>query len=193
MKREEVRNVLSILRLNYPQSFRDYTNESAEMFLNMWAEAFKNDPAEAVVNAVKAIIYSDPREFAPNIAQIKQKMIRLSGDDSDVAENVWSNLRAMLSKLPSQDPEEVEEYWDKLPTSVKRIYSPNDLIELAWHRTSTDLSNYEFPRFKKVYESVKHQELLMQIETGSGIKRAELPDVTTVLLIHGEDEGNEGD
>jgi hypothetical protein len=33
----------------------------------------------------------------------------------------------------------------------------------------------------------------MQIETGSGIKRAELPDVTTVLLIHGEDEGNEDD
>lgn len=182
MEREQVRKVLTILRINYPQSFRDYNNETAGMFLDMWTEAFKNDPADAVVNAVKAIIYSDPREFAPNIAQVKQKMMSLSGIGIESPEDVWAQVRAVLRSLPSDSPDDVRPYWEKLPSGVKRIYTVNDLIDMAFHRTSAELSSYELPRFRKVYESVQEQELIKSIEISGGIRNIELPDAGAIYI-----------
>ena len=182
MEREQVRKVLSILRLNYPQSFRDYNNETAGLFLDMWAEAFRNDSAEAVVNAVKAIIYSDPREFAPNIAQVKQKMMALSGIGTKAPEDVWTEVRATLRALPSDRPDEVLQYWEKLPDSVRRIYTVHDLIDMAFHRTSAELSSYELPRFRKVYESVREQEITKSIETAGGIRNIELPEAGAIFI-----------
>ena len=74
MNREETSKVLTILKINYPQSFRSYTNEETYALLDLWTEAFKNDDAAIVNRAIKSIVYSDTREFAPNIAQVKEKM-----------------------------------------------------------------------------------------------------------------------
>ena len=47
MNREETSKVLTILKINYPQSFRSYTNEETYALLDLWAEAFKNEEASA--------------------------------------------------------------------------------------------------------------------------------------------------
>ena len=74
MTKDEVSRVLTILRLNYPQSFRNYSNDETYLLLDMWTDAFKDYKAEDVVKAVKSIINTDIREFAPNIAQVKARI-----------------------------------------------------------------------------------------------------------------------
>lgn len=75
MTLQETQQLLSVLRTNYPNTFRNQTKNESYDYLQLWAEAFKNDNANAVIKAVKKIIYEDTREFAPNIAQVK-KMIQ---------------------------------------------------------------------------------------------------------------------
>ena len=71
MKREETQQILQILRLNYPNSFKGLSDKDTFDFLDLWSEAFKDDDVKIVVMAVKSIIYTDTREFYPNIATVK--------------------------------------------------------------------------------------------------------------------------
>jgi hypothetical protein len=41
MNYDETRNILSILKLNYPQSFKGWSLQQSHDFLNLWSEAFK--------------------------------------------------------------------------------------------------------------------------------------------------------
>ena len=78
MTLQETQDILTVLKTNYPQSYKSMTAEESYNYLAMWQEAFKNESAQAVTEAVKKIIYSDTREFAPNIALVKQYLSEFS-------------------------------------------------------------------------------------------------------------------
>jgi Loader and inhibitor of phage G40P. len=71
---QETRDILTVLKTNYPNSFKNMSKEQSYSYLDLWATAFANDKKQDVINAVKEIIYTDTREFAPNIAQVKARM-----------------------------------------------------------------------------------------------------------------------
>lgn len=71
---QETRDILTVLKTNYPNSFKNMSKEQSYSYLDLWATAFANDNKQDVINAVKEIIYTDTREFAPNIAQVKARM-----------------------------------------------------------------------------------------------------------------------
>lgn len=128
MTYEETRKILSVLKVNYPQSFRGWDIDQSHAFLDLWAEAFKNDPVEVVVAAVKAIIYSDTREFAPNIGQVKEKMYKLSNNVQIDADQAWS----MVSKALRNGIYGAEEEFAKLPPEVQAgVGNANQLREWA--------------------------------------------------------------
>lgn len=128
MTYEDTKKILTILKINYPHSFRGWKKEQGYDFLDLWSEAFKDDPVELVVAAVKAIIYSDTREFAPNIGQVKDKMYKLSNTvqiDADAAWNMVSN--ALRNGIYG-----AEEEFSKLPPEVQAgVGSPSQLREWA--------------------------------------------------------------
>ena len=71
---QETRDILTVLKTNYPNSFKNMSKEQSYSYLDLWATAFANDNKQDVINAVKEIIYTDTREFAPNIAQVKARL-----------------------------------------------------------------------------------------------------------------------
>lgn len=71
---QETRDILTVLKTNYPNSFRNMSKEESYDYLDLWATAFANDKKQDVINAVREIIYTDTREFAPNIAQVKARL-----------------------------------------------------------------------------------------------------------------------
>ncbi len=147
MTYEETRSILTVLKINYPQSFKGWTAEQGEAFLNLWSEAFKDDPVQMVAMAVKAIIYSDTREFAPNIGQVKDRMVKLSNSTTLDADQAW----AMVYKALSNSIYNSEKEFDKLPSEVRAgVGSPNQLREWAKMDTST-LESVIASNFKKGY------------------------------------------
>ncbi len=134
MTYEETRKILTVLKTNYPQSFRGWSRDQSQDFLDLWAEAFKDDSVEIVVAAVKAIIYSDTREFAPNIGQVKDKMLKLSNHVQVDADEAWN----MISKALRNGIYGSEEEFAKLPPEVQvGVGSPRQLREWAMMDSNT--------------------------------------------------------
>lgn len=147
MTYEETRDILTVLRVNYPQSFKNWTREQGEMFLELWSEAFKDDPVEVVTAAVKAIIYGDTREFAPNIGQVKDKIMRITHPVTIDADMAWS----MVYKALGNSLHNAQKEFDKLPPEVQAgVGSPNQLREWAQMDTST-LESVIASNFKRGY------------------------------------------
>lgn len=71
MTKDETRQILSILRTAYPQSFLRWSKDQGEAFLSLWSKALQEDDALDVMVAVWHYIYETDREFAPTIGMIR--------------------------------------------------------------------------------------------------------------------------
>lgn len=158
MTYEETRKILTILKVNYPQSFRGYTAETGQAFLNLWAEAFAHEPAELVVQAVKNIIYTDPREFAPNIAQVKLKVGEIVNGDTATPEEAWSMVITAARKAIPGDYESQKNLWEALPPIARQIYDPADLATLGMRSIQDNDSNAR-PMFLKQYRDALRKQI----------------------------------
>jgi len=71
MTYEETRQILTVLRTAYPQSFLRWNKEQGEAFLELWSKALQEDDALDVMVAVWHFIYDTDREFAPTVGMIR--------------------------------------------------------------------------------------------------------------------------
>ena len=164
LKAEETRQILTILKVNYPQSFRGWTPEQGRMFLELWAEAFKDDPAELVVQAVKAIIYGDKREFAPNIGQVKDRMYTMTHSGMLDADRAWEMVKRAVQRGDRGKREE----WEKFPEEVKDgVGSFGTLVE--WGRMDADsFDRVIMPFFKKGYKERLQKKRMFDLMPNDG-------------------------
>ena len=150
MNKEETKQILTILRLNYPQSFRGYTNEETYMFLDMWCEAFKNEDVKSVINAVKNIIYTDTREFAPNIAQVKAKIYDMTHQEELNDIEAWN----MAYKAIRHNGELAKQEFAKLPLKVQQAVG--DYSQLVnWGMADISQIGYIQQSFIRNFNKVK--------------------------------------
>lgn len=71
MTYEETRQILSILRIAYPQTYAKWTKAQREEYLSLWSKALQEDDALDVMVAVWHFIYETDREFAPTVGMIR--------------------------------------------------------------------------------------------------------------------------
>lgn len=72
MTYEETRQILSVLKTAYPQSFLHWTKEQGEAFLSLWSKGLQDDDLLDVMVAVLHFIQDSDREFAPTIGMIRK-------------------------------------------------------------------------------------------------------------------------
>ena len=154
MTREEISQLLQMIRLNYPQSFKGYTAEQSKTYADLWYDAFKDKPTKLVIGAVKAIMYGDTREFAPNIGQVNAKIHELTKEDDKTEMEAWNIVKKALSRSGWYSTEE----FAVLPDDIKKIIgSPNTLYE--WSQTSSEHVNTVIQsNFMRSYRALKTRE-----------------------------------
>ncbi len=164
MTKEETRQLLTVLRVNYPHSFARLSDEETFVFLDLWTEAFKDDPAELVVQAVKAIIYGDKREFAPNIGQVKDRMYTMAHSDMLDADSAWEMVKRAVQRGDRGKREE----WRKFPEEVKDgVGSFGTLVE--WGRMDADsFDRVIMPFFKKGYKERLQKKRMFDLMPNDG-------------------------
>lgn len=155
MNLQETRQLLGIMKANYPQSYRNWDKEQSQNYLMLWAEAFKDEPLELVANAVKAIIYGDTREFAPNIGQVKQKIYTLTAKNTLTEQEAWN----LVYKALENSGYHAEEEFKKLPPIVQKIVGgPSALRELCMMPID-QINSVVASNFQRSYRArVKHEE-----------------------------------
>ena len=156
MTPEETKQVLTYLKVQYPKNFEHLkTDEDARMYLAIWHDSFKNEDKRLVQAAVKKCVDENTTQYAPTIGQIRNKMVDLTHTGGMDAEEAWNMARRFWSSIPSDNAWEIEEDWRKLPESIRRIYSPADMVELGFRTNSHDITAYEKPRFLKQWAGIK--------------------------------------
>lgn len=152
MNREETKAILKVLRISYPNSFKNLSNEDTYLFLALWSEAFKEEPAEIVIKAVKSIIYTDTREFAPNIATVRRHIYKLLHQDEINEIQAWDLVAKALRHGISSPKTEFE----KLPEQVQKVVgTPRQLTQWAM---LDDFSRNQISRdFMKNYKAMQEK------------------------------------
>ena len=90
MNYDETLAIMSVLKAAYPAFYRDMTRKDAEAAVALWAEMFKDDPAEVVALAVKSFIASDAKGFPPNIGTIRAAIVKLREPDEMTPQEAWT-------------------------------------------------------------------------------------------------------
>lgn len=153
MTYEETKQILSVLKANYFNFFKDWNKEQGEAFLSLWSEAFKNDNTEHVVKAVKSIIYTNVSPFPPSIAQVKNEMFKKVSSNQLEAGQAWE----IVLRSAKCDYQQAKENYHKLPINVqKAIGSPSFLVELGY--SSSDAVGFKRKEFESKYDLMQKEE-----------------------------------
>ena len=147
MNYDETLAIMSVLKAAYPNFYKDMKRGEAEGIVSLWAEMFKDEPAELVAAAVKTHIASDQKGFPPHIGAIKDAIVKLTKPpELDMSEmEAWNLVRRAIHGASMeawsrkwrngvQDPRtSAEVNYEALPPVLQKIVgSPNQLA--AWER-----------------------------------------------------------
>ena len=112
MTREEVKDCLKLIQANY----ENYHPSDLKITLNLWAESFKDDPAEKVQAAVWSIIQTSTSNFAPKIGQVRQMMMDREPVQAMNEAEAWTLVYNAVCNSGYYANEE----FNKLPADVRR-------------------------------------------------------------------------
>lgn len=152
MTREETSQMLTLLKVAYPNFYGKMSAKDGMATLNLWAEMFADDDVNIVKFALHRLIETHTG-FPPDIAEVKSHIRMLvqasTGEPTD--EELWRILRMATSNGLYGSCDEFE----RLPPVLKRYCgSPSALREMAMQD-------------EKTLDTVVHGQFLRQI---SGIR-----------------------
>lgn len=129
MEKTEVQKILSVLKVNYPASYRNLTRDDGLAMIELWHRQFQEYNYATVLAAVDSIISTDVSDFAPSIGKIKSMIIKLTEPDDGMTEaEAW----ALVVKAVRRSNYHAAEEFNKLPEVIQRLVgSPAQLREWA--------------------------------------------------------------
>ena len=157
MTLEEAKQIINVLWVNYPQTYKDYTAEQFDATASLWARKFSGFQTKLVMKAVDRYMDS-PERFAPNVGQIKD-IIREMITTYD-AESQWCIIEFCVRSLPEGYSRYMREHLD--PIAKELIWSG----DVARFKETAGAMDKHRPRFMKEYEAEKRKVEEKAMETG---------------------------
>lgn len=154
MTSEETRKILQVLRINYPASFKGMSPDDTQAYLKLWTVSFKDYPYIEVANAVNAIIQTDTREFAPNVAIVKKQINKKYISSTTEAGEAWEQVLAKCSCNAAKARKNFESLSKNIQRSLGGSYM---LVEIG----NSTMKNQGYLRDKFIarYESIQEEEI----------------------------------
>lgn len=128
MTEREIRMVLGVMKVAYPNSFRDMQEGDRNALVKLWHRQFAEADYKAVSMAVDSIIATEPSGFMPTIGRVKQELTKLTQPQMLTEQEAW----LLVEKACRNSSYYAKEEFDKLPPEVQRLVgSPSQLREWA--------------------------------------------------------------
>ena len=148
MNRNEAANLIRIMQVNYPDTFREMSDEALVAMINLWAEMFP-EPYLVVAAAVKKFMLTSKEKFMPNIGMIKDMMISEQATLDESA--AWDLVRKAVSNSGYHAAEE----FNKLPQEIKDVvHSPSQLRDWAL-MDSGAFNSVVMSNFQRAYKTIQ--------------------------------------
>ena len=113
MTMDETIGLLGIMKIAYPNFYKNLSGEEAKQASILWFQMFENDNSKVVTEAVKALICT--LKYPPTIADVKEKM-RIITKQQDLTEmEAWNRVKVAIKYYTAG------EEFEKLPSLLKRL------------------------------------------------------------------------
>lgn len=147
MTEREIRMVLGVMKVAYPNSFRDMQEGDRNALVNLWYRQFAEADYKVVSMAVDSIIATEPSGFMPTIGRVKQEVLKLTQPEMLTEQEAW----LLVEKACRNSNYNAGEEYAKLPAEVQRLVgSPNQLREWAM-MDSNELKTVVASNFMRSY------------------------------------------
>ena len=73
MQKQDVKHILTRLRVNYPATFSKMTIQEKNVFLENWSEGLKEIDSRFAEQACKYYLFNTSRDFAPTIGEFIER------------------------------------------------------------------------------------------------------------------------
>lgn len=155
MTLEETKQLLTILKLSYPNNYKDMSKDQAINTVKLYYDFFGEHPTPLVVQALKNYIKSN--KYPPTIAGL-QEQVDLLINHGNTSEELWSKMvKAIRNSLYGS----VEEF-EKLPKECQMwLGSPSGLKDLGMIDVDT-LNTVLHGQFLKTIGDIKAGEKAQQ-------------------------------
>ena len=160
MNREQVLQMLSILKAAYPHSFQKLGKRDADSLVALWERQFSEEEPQAVSAAIDSLIATRPVGYSPTIGEIKEQLHRLRNQDQLSEVDAW----VMVERACRNGIHHAQEEYDRLPPDVQQAVGGPEQIR-AWAMMDTETVNSVVAsNFRKSYaaaqERAKHVSML---------------------------------
>lgn len=158
MNKEETMKILRIIHSVFPGI------ETDDLTVSVWQSLFP-EPFDMVAKATRECLRNSKYQPRPAdiIEQMHKKLVpQMTGEDA------WEVIHdAYMALRDESDYQHAEQLHSQLPKIVRRLITPHDLIDFAFHMKSTDIRNYDRPRIVKAFDSMTAEATKMEIGSKS--------------------------
>lgn len=128
MTRQETVSILAILRAAFPSFYKGMERKDLEGIVSLWNDMFRDDAANVVAGAVKALIATKTTGYPPTIGEVKEHVRRITQPREMTEQEAW----AYISKALRNSLYGSEEEFRKLPPVLQSVvHDPRQLREWA--------------------------------------------------------------
>lgn len=154
MTKAEAAKVMAVLQINYPDNFRNKSDDVIKATIDLWSRAFADEPYQLVSAAVMAHMVSDTNRFMPPVGVIKAKIAELMKPDEMTEQEAWS----LVAKALRNSAYGAEEEYAKLPPAVQRaVGGSSQLRDWAMMDTET-VQSVVASNFQRSYRVTSQRE-----------------------------------
>ena len=125
-------NETKLILMRIEANWQPFKNQDTAIML--WADRFKSDPYELVLEAVNTLIDTDTNGFRPTIGQVKAAMHDIVYGECLSETEAWLLIKGSFHEA-QEDPENLtgaRSAWKKLPETLQKLVSPKQLLEWNW-------------------------------------------------------------
>lgn len=145
MKENDIKQLLTVLKLNYPAAYRDMSIEERKALVALWLDAFGGLDVDVVGHALKNYIKAN--KYPPTIAGLQEQIDLLIGTDN--TEQLWQQLM----KAVRNSGRDAKAEFEALPPECRAfIGSTAELRTLG----NTNLATVNTVTRGQFYSRIKH-------------------------------------
>ena len=158
MNRDDVIQMLTVLKAAYPQSFqvggKPMKQMDAEALISLWERQFAEEDPTAVSAAVENLIATRTVGFSPTVGEVKDQLHRLRTVGGLNDGQAWY----LVEKACRRGLYNAKEEFDKLPPDVQAAVGGPEQLK-AWAAMDAETVNSVVAsNFRKTYRTVKERE-----------------------------------
>lgn len=136
MNKKEAAQIIAIMQTNYPDEFRNMSDQAMMAKVNLWAKMFEEYSYTEMELAVYAHMATDTGRFMPPVGVIRSMLVKISQPEEMTELEAWAYVSKALRNSAYNSAEEFE----KLPPVVQRLVgSASQLRE--WGQMDSDTVN----------------------------------------------------